>query len=716
MMLRSGLLAVLLCSAVPVGATSLPGAPAAKPVPFAETVHGIAVSDPYRWMENGGPEYDAWLKAQGAAANAWLAALPKRAELLNGIEARSGAVEGVGAIQRRGGLVFLARRPVGAQTSRLVVRKGLTGAERVLFDPASLDTESVKGHAINYWEASPDGRHVYLGVSAGGSEEATLRVIDTATGKQVGAPVPQALFNGGMSELNGAVPQWLPDSSGFFYNRLAEGAKAGTPGYFLNSRLFLRKLDAPTDRLVASRTVPGTPGMVEFEGPYAVLQPGAKMMLMGVSDGVGRAARLYTASVADVVAGTQKWVPVGSRADAIEGFAQLGDDLYLLRRDRPRGRVVVLKDGTTDVARAIEVVPEGEGVIDYIVPSRDGLYVIGHGGTGASLRLLRPGGDIVPVALPFSGASYLYDARADSDGLMISLEDYATPRRRLLVRNGVAEDTGLGPLPPFSTAEYVTELVQVTARDGTKVPMDLVRRKDLPKDGRRPVLMDAYGSYGMSAEPFFNPRLYAFLDAGGIYASPRVRGGGEFGREWHLAGKDANKPNTWRDAIDSAEWLKRSGWTSGKRITIWGTSAGGIMAGRVVTERPDLWAGAIASVGVMNAMRAEFTPNGKTNIAEFGTVATPAGARALHAMDAYLHLKEGVAYPPMLLSAGANDPRVIAWQPAKFVARAQAVSPRLVVFDVDFDQGHGLGSMRSQLDQKAAEVGAFALWAAEQAE
>ena len=136
------------------------------------------------------------------------------------------------------------------------------------------------------------------------------------------------------------------------------------------------------------------------------------------------------------------------------------------------------------------------------------------------------------------------------------------------------------------------------------------------------------------------------------------------------------------------------------------------MVGRAVTERPDLWAGAIASVGAMNAMRFEFTPNGKTNIAEFGTVATPEGAKALHAMDAYAHVKQGVAYPPMLLTAGANDPRVIAWQPAKFAARLQAASPNPVIFDVDYDQGHGLGSMRSQLDQKVAEVGAFALWAA----
>lgn len=718
MSLRTSLIAVLLCSAASATAAPLPGAPLAKAVPLTETVQGITVSDPYRWMEEGGAEYDAWLKAQATAADVWLAALPMRGKMLEGVAARSGAVTAVFNVQRRGEWVFFDRRDPGAQTYKLYVRRGLTGPERVLFDPASLDTAELKGHAINYWEASSDGRFVYLGVSAGGSEEATLKVFDTVTGKQIGTDVPQAMFNGGRADTGAPAPQWLPDGSGFFYFRLADGAKAGTPNYFLNTRLFLRMVGegAGPDRLIVQKGALGAPEMTEVEGPIAMLQPGSQRMLLFLTDGVGRSQRLYIARIADVLAGTPKWQALGSRADRIEGTAMVGDDLYLLRRDRSRGRVLLLKDGAIDLAQAVEVVPEGSSVIDSIVPTREGLYLVEHGGKGAQLRLLRPDGSLASVEMPFVGASYIYDAVATSDGLMISLENYATPRRRLLVRNGKAVDTGTEPKPPFATDAYVSELVTVTARDGTRVPMDLVRRKDLPKDGKRPVLMDAYGAYGASAEPYFNPRLYAFMDAGGIYASPRVRGGGEFGADWHLAGKDATKPNTWRDAIDSAEWLSKSGWTSGKRITLWGTSAGGIMVGRAVTERPDLWAGAIASVGAMNAMRFEFTPNGKTNIAEFGTVATPEGAKALYEMDAYAHVKQGVAYPPMLLTAGANDPRVIAWQPAKFAARLQAASPNLVVFDVDYDQGHGLGSMRSQLDQKVAEVSAFALWAADRGE
>lgn len=694
------------------------GAPPAKTVPFTETVQGIRVDDPYRWMETGGDDYQAWLKAQAAAANSWLSKLPALTAMLKDIERRSGGIESVGAIERRGTYIFVARRGVGAQTAKLMVREGPGGIERVLFDPASLDTATVKGNAIGYWEASPDGAHVYLGVSAGGSEEATLRIIETKTGRFVDGEVPQALYNGGTSEIGGMFPQWMPDGSGFFYNRLAEGAKRESPDYYLNSRLFLHRIGTPTvtDRLVVARGMAGAPEMQPVEAPVAFVYPGSRTALLVLSDGVGRSLRLLRAPLADVTAGKARWVPVGSRADQIESVTMIGEDLYMVRRDRPRGRVVVLRGGATDVAAAPEVVPERESVIDTVIGTGDGVYVLGRNAMGAQLRLLTGAGKLAPVALPFNGASYIAHGSTAGKGLLLSLENYVTPRTRLLVTGTSVVDTKLGPLPPYPVDAYVAETAIVTAREGTKVPVDFVRRKDLAKDGKRPVLLDAYGAYGINGDPYFNPRIYGFLDAGGIYATAKVRGGGEFGRDWWQAGKGVTKPNTWRDAIDSALWFNTSGWTSGKRITLWGTSAGGIMVGRAVTERPDLWAGAVASVGILNAMRFEFGPNGKTNIAEFGTVTDPVGAKALHEMDAYLHVKDGTAYPPMLVTAGANDPRVIAWQPGKFAARMQAAGTGgPTVFSVDFDQGHGIGSMRTQLDLKAAQIGAFTLWAAEQA-
>lgn len=715
MYLRAGLTMFLLCTSALAQAVPPPAAPAAKQVPFTETVQGIKVSDPYRWMETADPDYGPWLKAQAERADIWLKALPRRDALLKTIGDRSGAVESVGAIQQRGSHIFLQRRAVGAQTSRLAMRDTADGAEVVLFDPVTLDTATAKGNAINYWEAAPDGRHIYLGVSPGGSEESTLHVLDVETRRFVDGEVRQALFNSDTGS-GGIYPQWLPDGSGFFYNVLAPGAKADSPDYYLNTRLFFHKLGTAfsDDRLIVKRGLAGAPEMTEVEAPILSIQPGSRMAMLLLADGVERNMRLLVAPVADVVAGTPHWQPIGSRADRIVGATFAGDDLYMLRADRNRGRVVKLPAGTTDLGQAVEVVPEGPNTLDAIFATDDGLYLAGRGTAGATLRLLDRAGQIRAIAMPFPGASYLFDGIGGRKGFYVSLENYVTPRKRFLVQDGRLTDTGLGPLPPYDTSDYVMDSVEVTARDGTRVPLDIVYRRGVAKDGRRPVLLEAYGAYGINVDPFFNPRLYGLLDAGAIYAVAHVRGGGELGRDWWRAGFQATKSNTWHDAIDCALWLNASGWTSGKRITLWGTSAGGIMVGRGITERPELWAGGISSVGIANAMRFEFAPNGKTNIAEFGTVATPDGAQALHAMDAYLAVRDGVAYPPMLITAGANDPRVISWQPAKFAARLQAASKGgPVLFRTDFDQGHGIGSTRSQLDAAAADIAAFTLWAAD---
>jgi len=716
MSLRAGLITVLLCSSMSALAATLPGAPAAKVVPFTETVHGITVDDPYRWMETGAPDYEPWMRAQAQAASAWLKALPRRETLLQQIGDKSGAMPAVGKIAARGPHLFFARRDAGAQTSKLLVRPATGGAERVLFDPASLDTEAAKGHSINYWEPSPNGRYLYIGTSAGGSEHSTMRVIDVATGKTIDGEAAGAIFNAS-SDYGTTYPQWLPDSTGFFYFRTQDGVTSNDQGYYLNGRNFFHKVGTPfaSDVLVAQRGRPNIPEMTEAEAPGIFVFPGSRWALLNIFDGVERRHRLYRAPIAEAVTGTARWQPVLARADQAEVIAGLSDDLYVLRRDVPRGRVVRLSLAAPDIAKATEVVPEGAFPLDSIMPTADGLYLLSRVAEGSELRLLKREGGIVPVKLPFPGAAYQFDGLSNQKGLYVSLENYVVPRKRFLVTGTTVTDTGMGIVPPYPTDAYVMETVTYIARDGTKIPLDIVRRKDLPKDGKRPVLLEAYAAYGINTDAVFNPRMYPFLDAGGIYAVAHARGGGEFGRDWYMAGYKATKPNTWRDVIDGAEWLTKSGWTGPKRITVWGTSAGGIMAGRAVTERPDLWAGMIASVGAMNAMRFEFTPNGKQNIAEFGTVAKPDEAKALYAMDSYAHLKDGTAYPPMLVTAGFNDPRVIAWQPAKFAARAQAASTAPVVFKVDFDAGHGLGSMRRQYDESTADVAAFTLWAAEQA-
>ena len=711
---------VLSVSPSPVPAKAQEAAPPApKVVPFTETLHGHAVSDPYRWMEAQGPDYQDWLKAQGAYARAFLDKLPERAALLQTMAEHARSQASLGQVQAKGGRLFLPRRPAAANYTQLFVRDSAEGPERLLLDPAALDTADAKGTAIDYWEASPDGKHVYFGASAGGSEMSTLRVIDVASGKILPGGVPLALFNYSSEMPGGIYPQWLPDGSGFFYTRLAEGSKAGAQDMFLNGRLFLHRLNTSFDRdtLIMNPGHDARVPLDPIESASIVAQPGSSQAVLMIANGVARAKRLYVAPLAEAVTGKANWRAVASADDKVEGFALSGDRLYLLMLDRSRGRIVETSATNPSIATAREVLPEGDSVVNAVLAAKDGIYVVSRGTTGAESRFISAGGDVKRAALPFAGMSYAQFATPAADGLYMELENAVTPRRMLHLAGGSVVDTRLAPPAAYPTEDYVTEAVEVTVRDGVKVPLEIFYKKGTPRDGRQPVVLDAYGAYGTNNDVPFLPVFTAFLDQGFIIAIAHVRGGGELGDDWWHAGQQATKPNTWRDAIDCAEYLIAQGWARKGGISLHGASAGGIMAGRAVTERPDLWASVTANVGAMNASRFEFTPNGVGNTPEFGSVTTPAGFRALMEMDAYQHLKDGVAYPPMLLTAGLNDPRVIAWQPAKFVARAQAATNGgPVLFMVNTDQGHGMGSSQMQLANEFADMGAFAFWATHRAD
>jgi prolyl oligopeptidase len=254
--------------------------------------------------------------------------------------------------------------------------------------------------------------------------------------------------------------------------------------------------------------------------------------------------------------------------------------------------------------------------------------------------------------------------------------------------------------------------VDVKSHDGTLVPLSIVHAKGLKREGSHPCMLIGYGAYGVSERPFFERFELAWLERGGVLAVAHVRGGGEFGEEWHLAGKGATKPNTWRDFIACAEYLVAQGYTSPAHLTGEGGSAGGILIGRAITERPDLFGAAIIDVGLSDTLRAETTANGVPNIPEFGSTRTREGFDALLAMSSYDHVREGTAYPAVLITTGINDPRVDPWQPAKMAARLQAAttSGRPILLRVDWGAGHGSGSGMHELHESLADRFGFMLW------
>jgi prolyl oligopeptidase len=274
-------------------------------------------------------------------------------------------------------------------------------------------------------------------------------------------------------------------------------------------------------------------------------------------------------------------------------------------------------------------------------------------------------------------------------------------------------NTGLQPVGPYDAPTDIeaTEVL-VKSHDGAMVPMSIIHRKGMKLDGTNPTLLYGYGSYGITEEPRFRGSVKAWTDAGGVWAVANPRGTSVFGEDWYRGGFQATKPNTWKDFIACAEYLVAQGYTKPARLGILGGSAGGILVGRAMTERPDLFAAVIAAAGALDTLRFELTPNGVPNIPEFGSVKTEAGFRALQAMSTYANIKDGTPYPAVLLSGGVNDPRVEVWESTKTAARLQAAttSGKPVLLRLDYEAGHGIGNTKKQQFEELADWFAFLLW------
>jgi prolyl oligopeptidase len=348
--------------------------------------------------------------------------------------------------------------------------------------------------------------------------------------------------------------------------------------------------------------------------------------------------------------------------------------------------------------------------------ARDGLYLLDLDGGYHSLRKLARDGKFSSVPLPFDGAISGLSTNVTDAGCYIDGTSWLLPFTtfRHDPASGRTEAAGIAPVSTLDLSGYEATRGFATARDGTQVPLSIVAKKGLKRDGRNPTLVNAYGAYQITSGPFFSPRTLALLERGGVFATAHVRGGGEYGKRWWKGGQKLTKHNTWRDLIDCCEHLVKQGWASRSTLTIQGGSAGGITVGRALTERPDLFAGVISNVGVSNPLRAEFSQNGPPNIDEFGTVTDADGFKGLLAMDALFHVKDGTRYPAVLLTVGMTDPRVEAWHGGKMAARLQRAnrSSNPVLLRVNFDAGHGLGSTRSQIDDERADEFAFVLWRA----
>lgn len=737
-----GALALFLMAAAAQAADLTP--PETRVEPTIDSFHGSFVDDPYRWLEDAAaPETMAWFEAQHAFTRRLLDALPGRAALRDRLLALNSADVRIRDLQWGGDRLFYLKRAPGEQSYKLHVRDGLLGAERLLVDPDALK-EGDQPASIDYFRASPNGKRLAVGISLGGSENASLRVLDVATGQAVGPLIPRARW---------AAPAWRFDSGALFYTQQKMPTPDAPPADLLRgSRTHMRTFPAegaPRDSVLFGADLNPAVTIDPDDTPAVEVSPVSPFAIGVVQHGVQREISLYVVRLTELRGAATPWRKFAGPERGIVGFDLRGEWIYLVTNEgAPRYQVVrwSLNDKRPYALADAEVlVPESTRVVRNVSVAKDALYVqqmdagystllrlefnvrLRQMGRTSTRRATRHGPAALPkqagiarardVALPFPGAIQERVTDPLHAGALLRLSGWTEAPGYFAVdgKTGAIERTAL--LPP-ATADFsaiTATQVRVRSHDGVEVPVSIVHAKEMRRDGTARVLLDAYGAYGISQEPFFFPSLLAWLERGGVFVVAHVRGGGELGKQWHAGGFKATKANTWRDAIAAAEWLVRERWTTPVGLAIAGGSAGGIAAGNAIIDRPDLFAAMVSQVGFHDTLRGETGMVGPANVPEFGTVATEDGFRDLLAMSSYARLEPGAAYPAALLTTGFNDPRVDSWDPGKMAARLQAInagpggSGKPVLLRVDFASGHG-ATTTTQLVDEFTDVFAFLLW------
>jgi prolyl oligopeptidase len=704
----SRLFAVILGSALPLFADTFTQ-PVAPVIPVTDTYFGTTVVDPYRWMEDlKSPEVQSWMKAQGDYTHDYLSHLPDRDALVKRIESLDNASTRVGGLERCGSRYFYFKLTPKDQTPKLYVRDGLKGEERLLADPQVLGG-SDKRYTITDFYPSPDGKLVGVEVAAGGAEEGVLKVINASNGH---------LLSDAIDRVWGASASWDASDKFFCYTRLQKLGPNDSP---LNKELdeasYIHRLGDNPDKdieVLSRKTTPAL-GMIPTDSAYVSLTPGSPYALGLVSHGVKNELTLAVSPAGAVINGTPTWTKFADVEDDITGGAIQGHEMWLIsHKDASRFKVIHIDLDHPDIAKADVVVPPSDLVIKNVSTAKDGVYIeASQGGISHLMRIPYGQSTAIPVILPFAGAINGFSTDVQHDGALMRLSGW-TEAPQWYSYNPTSDkltNTHIEVLNPTDFSGITSVEVTAPGADGTPIPLSIIYKKDLPMDGQNPCLMEGYGAYGISLDPGFDATRLALLEKGIVIAYPHVRGGGENGEDWHLAGQKLTKQHTISDFISCAEYLIKNGYTSPAKLAGRGTSAGGITIGGALTQRPDLFTLCICNVGVMDTLRLEAGPNGAVNTPEFGSVKDADGFKALYAMDAYQHVKDGTAYPAVLLITGANDPRVDPWQLFKMTARLQAAtsSKNPILLRIDYDAGHGMGSSKTQRDLITADQAALLL-------
>jgi prolyl oligopeptidase len=690
-------------------AQSTDGSSASLPQePVTDVYHQVTVADPYRWLENGAdPKVSAWSAAENLRARKYLDSLPLRApifkQLFGQYSATSSSYAGLRAV---GNSVFAYySQPPKQQPMIAVLTNGADPAlARVIVDPNVINTQGTT--AIDWFEPSPDGKMLAVSMSENGSEDGTLHLFAVDSGKQIGPLIPRVQYPTGGGGL-----AWRADNKGFWYTRYPGNDRPAAERHFFQQIYFHRLGNDPAkDSYVLGKNFPKV-AEIKFESRF-----NPQLVIASVANGDGGEFAHYVidggSAAQQITRFEDKVVAVAAGADG---------SLYLVSRlGAPRGKVLKLPPGVRDLSRAATLVPEGDGVMlasgefggEPIVVTSNALYLRELVGGPSRVAIYDHTGKPEGV-LPLPDVSAVNEVEPLSDGtLLYSVGTYLRPPyfRRYDPKSTQATDTALAQLSPvkFLDTEVVREYVK--SKDGTSIPINIVRRKGTQLNGANPVLLYGYGGFGISETPgFLGPDIRLWLDGGGVYVDANLRGGGEYGEDWHQQGALTHKQNVFDDFLAVAEHLIAEKYTDTAHLAILGGSNGGLLMGAAVTQRPDLFRAVVSLVGIYDMLRVELDPNGSFNTTEYGSVRDPEQFKALYAYSPYHNVKATTAYPAIFMATGETDGRVNPAHSRKMIARLRAAtsSGKPIFLSINAHAGHGIGSALSIRVNQQADIYAF---------
>ncbi len=688
--------------------------PLAQVKPVTDTYFGVKISDPYRYMENlSDTAVQKWFRLQADYARNVLKSIPGRQQLIDKMvefDKRKSALVTSLVIDDNDRYFYLKRTP-GDQTGKLFCRDSFEGNEKLLFDPETYSKDPAIKYVISSFSPSLDGKKIALEVSPNGSESSTMLIMDVDNVTLYTEKIDRC-WNSGTS--------WLPGNNEFLFNRL-RSSDVHDADRELDSKTYLHSVgtDPATDREIFSREKNPDLGIRSEDIPVIFYDKDSQYMF-GILSTVDNRLNVYYAPFSELAKERISWKRLCKPEDEVYNFGTTLKDLYVYTpREAPNFKILKTSLENPDLGKAEVVVPEDpQRKLTNFTLTSDGLfYTLSENGVRERLFLIpeneKSGKEIgLPVTAGTIGLSSKGYRFTDLWVVIAGWTSDNIRYRYLCQENEFRQETlsSKAEYPEFK--DLTVEELMIPSYDGVMVPLSLIYNKNVSRIGNNPVFMTGYGAYGISNTPGFAANHLLWTNDGGILAIAHVRGGGELGDQWYKAGYKTTKHNTWKDLIACAEYLIKEKYTSPQKIAINGGSAGGILIGRAMTERPDLFAVAIPEVGCLNPVRAEESPNGPVNAPEFGTVKDSVECMALIEMDSYLHVKDGVKYPATLITAGMNDPRVIAWQPGKFAARLEAAnaSDKPILFLTDFEAGHGIGNTKTKDFEKLADKFSFALW------